>query len=172
MTRGPRTRDDFLRQIIHLWLGQPLRFLTARPIGPASPHSGDVPLILLTVLLLVAAWPFFSEFALLSVLAATLLSVAVRIYHHHHPTHVVERRTIDRRLPQLNVSAIHIGGDAGGLIFTVGSLAIIILSVPTLRWFVIGSVACAAAIAAAVVAWRKTHPIWSRARDVRLSLRA
>jgi hypothetical protein len=61
------------------------------------------------------------------------------------------------RLPEINMSAIRVGGNLGGLIFAAGAVVILLLGVPALRWFVGLSLAIAVALAAATIAWRRTH---------------
>jgi hypothetical protein len=61
------------------------------------------------------------------------------------------------RLPEINMSAIRVGGNLGGLVFAAGAVAILLLGVPALRWFVGVSLALAIGLAAATIAWRRTH---------------
>jgi hypothetical protein len=60
-------------------------------------------------------------------------------------------------LPEINMSAIRVGGNPGGLIFAGGAVAILLIGVPGLRWFIGLSLALAAVLAVSVVAWRRTH---------------
>ena len=61
------------------------------------------------------------------------------------------------RLPEINMSAIRVGGNLGGLVFAAGAVAILLIGVPGLRWFVGLSLGLAAVLAVAVIAWRRTH---------------
>lgn len=61
------------------------------------------------------------------------------------------------RLPDINMSSIRVGGDLGGLIFAAGAVAILLVGVPGLRWFVGLSLLLAGALAAVVIVWRRTH---------------
>jgi hypothetical protein len=61
------------------------------------------------------------------------------------------------RLPEINMSAIRVGGNLGGLIFAAGAVAILLIGVPGLRWFVGVSLAAALVLAAATIVWRRTH---------------
>ena len=61
------------------------------------------------------------------------------------------------RLPEINMSAIRVGGNLGGLVFAAGAVAILLIGVPGLRWFIGLSLGLAAALAVAVIAWRRTH---------------
>jgi hypothetical protein len=61
------------------------------------------------------------------------------------------------RLPEINMSAIRVGGNLGGLIFAAGAVAILLIGVPGLRWFVGLSLALAVVLAVTLFAWRRTH---------------
>ncbi|HET9196005.1 MAG TPA: hypothetical protein VFO21_24170 [Vicinamibacterales bacterium] len=61
------------------------------------------------------------------------------------------------RLPEINMSAIRVGGNLGGLIFAAGAVAILLIGVPGLRWFIGLSLALATVLAAGTIAWRRTH---------------
>ena len=58
---------------------------------------------------------------------------------------------------QINLSSIPVAGDFGGLMFVVGSIVIVLLGFPDVRWFVLGSIAAGSVMAAGLFAWRSTH---------------
>lgn len=60
-------------------------------------------------------------------------------------------------LPEINMSSIRVGGDLGGLIFAAGAVAILLIGVPGLRWFIGLSLLLAGVLATAVIAWRRVH---------------
>lgn len=60
-------------------------------------------------------------------------------------------------LPDINMSSIRVGGDLGGLIFAAGAVAILLIGVPGLRWFIGLSLPLAGVLATAVIAWRRVH---------------
>jgi hypothetical protein len=60
-------------------------------------------------------------------------------------------------LPEINMSSIRVGGDLGGLIFAAGAVAILLIGVPGLRWFIGLSLLFAGVLATAVIAWRRVH---------------
>lgn len=60
-------------------------------------------------------------------------------------------------LPEINMSSIRVGGDLGGLIFAAGAVAILLIGVPGLRWFIGLSLLLAGVLATAVIVWRRVH---------------
>lgn len=61
------------------------------------------------------------------------------------------------RLPEINMSAIRVGGNLGGFIFAAGAVAILLIGVPGLRWFIGLSLVLAAVWAVGTIVWRRTH---------------
>ena len=61
------------------------------------------------------------------------------------------------RLPEINLSAIRVGGNLGGLIFAAGAVVILLVGIPGLRWFIGLSLLLACVLAAAVIVWRRSH---------------
>ena len=141
-----------------------MTLLAREPRVPRSlmPASNDGRLIaILTALLVAATWPFFHGFSVLAGAAGLLTSAAIRWWFNRHPSELATPNGMRRR-PEINFSAIPIGGDAGGLILVCGCLAICLLGIPSLRVFMAGSIAFAATMAALLIGWRKHHEIWSR----------
>ena len=111
-------------------------------------------LLTFIVALLIATWPFFGAFTLAAIIAGIFMSMPMRSWNSEHPVTVaVPDRT---RRPEINLSAISVGGDVGGLFFAIGSV-IILLALPQLRWFLIASIVCAVAAGYALIAWRQTR---------------
>jgi len=93
--------------------------------------------------------------ALLIVAAGTLVALLIHAWHERHPSEIAvlpERRW---RSPQINFSSTDVGGNAGGLIFVVGSVLIVSLGLPSVFWFLL-----TAALAAGFVAWGLA--VWHR----------
>ena len=131
-------------------------------LAPDNPTTTPTPFtrhdsvfVLLLVTLLLATSTFFAPFSVTALVAGLLFSVV--IHRAARLTDMSGEASTDR-MPIINIAAIHIGGDAGGLIFVLGSIAILALGLPTLRWFLIGSVAVAAVIAVTRLAWASSHP--------------
>lgn len=109
------------------------------------------------IVLVVALTTWFAAGAwtLLPLAGGSLLAVIIHRWQLRHPSIVV---VPDRAMrPGINVSAIPVGGDAGGLIFVVGSVAIVVAALPFTRWFLLGVIIGGLASAWAIHRWRATH---------------
>ena len=126
-------------------------------------------LLTLVAALLVATWPFFGTFTIASLIVGLLAGLSMRSWHDEHPTRVA---VPDRPLhSEINLAAIPVRGDGAGLLFAVGSVAIL-LALPQLRWFLVASAVCSVLAGVALIAWRhratseryESHPIlgWTR----------
>ena len=96
------------------------------------------------------AWTTF-----IIVAAGMLVAFSIYLWHQRHPTEIAllpERRW---RSPQINFSSTDVGGNAGGLIFAVGSVLIVSLGLPSVFWFLL-----TASLAAGFVAWGLV--VWHR----------
>ena len=62
------------------------------------------------------------------------------------------------RRPEINLSAIRVGANAGGLIFAVGSIVILVLGLPAWRWFFLAAFVGGLLVAWALAAWHLSHP--------------
>jgi len=113
-------------------------------------RSDSAFVLLLTLSLVLAASSFFTPFALAALLAGVPLSVAL----HRHADFGASDSSPDR-LAGINIASIHVGGDVGGLIFVLGSIAIVMLGLPSVRWFLIASIAAATVLAIARISWRE-----------------
>jgi hypothetical protein len=125
-------------------------------IEQALPRRDAYLLLALTAILLVSTWPFFGGFTALSVVVGLWTAVVLRWWYSRHPTMPV-RQTSPDRAPEINISAIRVGGDLGGLVFVAGCIAIVVVSLPPLRWFALASLAMACIYAVAMVGWRRAH---------------
>jgi len=126
--------------------------LTPDPTSQASrlARHDSVFVLLLMLTLVLATWTFFSSFALAALLAGLLLSIPL---HRHADDAGIESG--DYRQVGINVSRIRVGGDAGGLITVVGSLAVLALGLPMLRWFLVASILVASVVAIGRIAWAR-----------------
>ena len=110
------------------------------------------PLLWLGVALFVVTWPFFAPFTIATLAFGLVAGVAMRSWYWRHPSRIARP---DRTLPsEINLSSIPVRDDVGGLLFALASAAIL-LGLPPLRWFLMGSLLCAGVFALALIAWRQ-----------------
>ena len=130
--------------------------LTPDRSSPATrlTRHDSVFLLVLAMTLLLATSTFFGPFAIAAMVVGALLSVVL----HRWTADPSSGFAVTDRLTPINFASVHVGGDAGGLIFVLGSVAILGLGLPTLRWFLIGSVIVAVAVAIARITWTSVHP--------------
>jgi hypothetical protein len=128
--------------------------MTPSTLHPLPRRDANL-LLALTVILLVSTWPFFGGFTSLSLAAGLWTAVALRWWYTRHPMTV--GRTSADRAPEINISRIRVGGDLGGLVFVAGCIAIVVVSLPPLRWFAVASLLMACVYAVIMVGWRKAH---------------
>jgi predicted branched-subunit amino acid permease len=119
-------------------------------------------LVWLVGALFVATWQFFATFIAATLIAGLVTAMAMRSWHWQHPSRIAPSERPLRS--EINLSSIPIRDDAGGLLFALGSMAIL-LGLPQLRAFLIGSLLCAALLALWLIA-RRRHA--STRRSVRL----
>jgi predicted branched-subunit amino acid permease len=111
-------------------------------------------LLWLVAALFVATWPYFATFIVASLVCGLLTAVAMREWHWQHPSSVT---LPDRPLrSEINLSSIPVRDDAGGLLFGLGAMAIL-MGLPQLRWFLIGSLLCATLLASTLIVWRRAR---------------
>jgi hypothetical protein len=71
------------------------------------------------------------------------------------------RRQTSRNLqlhPGINFSKLEVGGDIGGLVFAAGSVAAVLIGLPSIAPLYIGSLACGVLLAVAIFEWHERHP--------------
>ena len=102
-------------------------------------------LMLLVALLLAASWFFFREFILMSAVAGTTAAALMRRWHTRHPSALPYAPRV--RVPEINLSRIPVNGDAAGLMFAVGGVAVVIIGVPDLAWYFLSALVCAGLLA-------------------------
>jgi hypothetical protein len=105
------------------------------------------------------------SFTIASLIAGLVMGVSMRSWNSDHPTTAAVPEGTLRS--EINLAAIAVRGDAGGLFFAIGYV-VILLALPQLRWFPIESVVCAVAAGYALIAWRQRR---ESARPCRLARR-
>ena len=117
------------------------------------------PLVWIPALALFAAiWPIFDWFVVAVLASGVVAAIALRRWNTRHPSALAPADPLAGRPGgQINLSSIPVAGDFGGLMFVVGSIAIVLLGFPDVRWFVLGSIAAGSVMAAGLFAWRSSH---------------
>ena len=120
--------------------------------------AADPLLSLLAVALFAAIWSMFGWFVLAAVAGGAVMAIALRRWNTRHPSQLAPSRG-SASMPgaEINLSAIPVAGDIGGLLFVVGAIVTVLLGLPDIRWFVLGSVVAGAALAGGLFAWRSSH---------------
>ena len=127
-------------------------------------NSPGTVLLWLAAALVVVTWPFFGAFTIATLITGLVAGMAMRSWHRQHPSMIA---LPDRPLrSEINMASIPVRGDAGGLLFALASAAIL-LGLAPIRWFLVGSLLCAAVFAIALIAWRQ-HARAFLDREVRL----
>ncbi len=129
-----------------------------RVIGLPERISGTG-LTVLLFMLAASTWPVFGWFTAATVTAGACLACGMRVWYNQHPGAPGRVDVSPRaRTPEINLSSIPVGGDIAGLIFAVGSVSIVMLGLPQLRWFFFAAVGSGLLIAGALAAWHTGHP--------------
>jgi hypothetical protein len=115
--------------------------------------NGNV-LVMFVAALLVATWPFFGTFTIATLVAGIGMSVAMQLWPWQQRGRTRARGGADRLPAEINLASIPVRDDAGGLFFAVGSV-LILMALPPLRWFLLGSVVCALLAAVVMIAVRR-----------------
>ena len=117
-------------------------------------------LLALTMLLILTTWSFCGRFSIAAAAAGIATGVWLHWWYRRHPA-ILASSGPDRRPHMLNISSVYVGGDAAGLAYVVGSVAIFTMGLPPLRWFVLASAILAVLFALGVIGWHRTHSLWS-----------
>jgi len=85
-----------------------------------------------------------------------IVAVAIHTWYSRHPS-IIATPNGERR-PEINLSAIPVGGNIGGLMFVAGSMAILVSGLPMWRWFFGAAVVGGVLTAALVYVWHAARP--------------
>ena len=135
-------------------------------LQPATPSRDGNALVALTVLLILTTWSFFGRFSLVAAAAGVATAAWLHWWNLRHPPSGAggpagRTRYLSTPFDLINISAVHVGGDAAGLAFVIGTVVVFVMSLPPLRWFALASAVLAVLFATTVVAWHRTHSVWS-----------
>jgi hypothetical protein len=117
--------------------------------------AADPLLTLLVVALFAAIWSMFGWFVLGGVAGGLIMAVALRRWNTRHPSQFAP----GSRTPgaEINLSSIPVAGDIGGLLFVIGAIITVLLGLPDIRWFALGSVVVGALVAGGLFLWRSSR---------------
>lgn len=90
--------------------------------------------------------------------AAALFATVVHVWNERHPSEVATPDEPVVRRPQINFSSTDVAGNAGGLIFALGTVFIVAVALPSVLWFLCGATVAGCVIAWALVTWHTNHP--------------
>jgi hypothetical protein len=133
---------------------------TARPLATLLlGASGGNALLVFVVALAVVSWPMFGSFIVAAAIGGAFVAVALRRWYTRHPSALAPDNPLaSRPKAEINLSSIPVAGDIGGLFFVVGAVMTVLLGVPAVRWFILGSIIGGCMLAVGVFAWRSSHP--------------
>ena len=162
LAAGPRGVAVRFRGYVALAKVLPLALLmpgagAGAPLTSLLLGRGGSSLALLALLLFAAVWPIFGVFVAGAIVAGLALAVGLRAWNNQHPTAVARTRQIYGKDPEINLSAIPVGGNIGGFFFVLASSLTVLLGLPELRWFVFGAVVGGVALACGLFAWHGAH---------------
>jgi hypothetical protein len=124
---------------------------------PDSRGGGGDPLLsLLAVTLFAAVWSMFGWFVLAAVGGGVIMAIMLRRWNTRHPSEFAPARG-SAPAAEINLSSIPVAGDFGGLLFVIGAIITVLLGLPDLRWFVLGSVIVGAVLAGGLFIWRSSQ---------------
>ena len=124
----------------------------------SATRGGGEPVMWVPALVLIAAiTPLFGWFVAAAIVSGVVAAILLRRWNTRHPSTLAPSEPGAMHDPQINLSAIPVGGDFGGLMFVVGAFVIVMFGLPDIRWFVAGSLVTGAAMAAGLFVWRSMH---------------
>ncbi len=98
--------------------------------------------------------------AVVGLAAAMLLAIVIHVWYERHPSETPSPVERTWRPPQINFSSMEVAGNVGGLIFAVGSVLVVAVGLPWVRWFLLAASVAGCILAWALAAWHKRHPSW------------
>lgn len=129
--------------------------------------SGAGVLVPLLLFLAIGIWPLFEPFVIGTVVAGVGAAALLGRWNLQHPTRLPTRARTHG--PEINLAAIPVSGDAGGLLFVVGSVAVVVLGLPGAGWYLLAALACGSLLALVLLVQRSVRPLPS-ARATTLGL--
>lgn len=161
------------RRIAARWRGY-LAFWRVIMIAPIAAFDGPLedrfmttlfgrqrvgPLLWLMIPLFAALWPEFAWFGAGTVIAGIVTAIAMRRWHDRHPTTVPVQASGPRQSVEINLAAIHVDGNVGGMFFALGSVAIVMAGLPQYWALFVTALIGGVLFAVALSLWHTWHPM-------------
>jgi hypothetical protein len=161
------------RRAIVRWRGY-RAFWTLALIAPfafwGAPLPGRAPIafpdlaarIAVTVILLTLATAGGSALGIWTIVVAaggSAFAIVIHSWYSRHPLSVAIPESARDRRPEINMSSIPVGANAGGLLFVCGSTIAVLAGLPMARWFLILALVLGVLFAWALLAWHASHPL-------------
>jgi hypothetical protein len=90
--------------------------------------------------------------------AGALVAILIHAWYERHPSDIPTPIERTWRTPQINFSSTDVGGNAGGLIFVVGTVLIVSVGLPPVLWFLLAGTVGGCFLAWRLVEWHTRHP--------------
>jgi hypothetical protein len=117
--------------------------------------AADPLLTLLIVTLFAAIWSMFGWFVIGAVGGGVITAIMLRRWNTRHPSQLAPRAQTPGA--EINLSSIPVAGDIGGLLFVIGAIVTVLLGLPDIRWFALGSVVVGVVLAGGLFVWRSSQ---------------
>jgi hypothetical protein len=125
---------------------------------PEARAAADPLVSLSAVTLLAALWSMFGWFVVATIAGGALMAIVLRRWNTRHPSALAPANPLASRPDaEINLSSIPVAGDIGGLLFVIGAIVTVLLGLPDIRWFVLGSVVVGCVLASSLFVWRSSH---------------
>jgi hypothetical protein len=102
--------------------------------------------------------PALTPWTAIVLVGGIVFAIGIHAWYSRHPS-IIATANGERR-PEINLSAIPVGGNIGGLIFVAGSMAILVSGLPMWRWFFGAAVVGGVLTAALVYVWHTARPAY------------
>ena len=99
-----------------------------------------------------------------------LFAIGIHTWYDRHPSDIPVPAEPQRSSPQINFSSTEIAGNVGGLIFSVGSVFIVAVGLPSSIWFLFAATSAGCFLAWALAAWHRIQPTYGLPEN-RITLR-
>lgn len=106
---------------------------------------------------LLLGWRLVGAWTIAALAGAVLFALIIHRWQTRHPSEIADPTPDPWRIPEINMSRVPVRGDLGGLVYVVGSVAVGLIGLPFLRWFLAVSMTLALLCAALLAMWHERH---------------